>query len=304
MVPLLHLWISFFMSFHAYILALLANMSFALGSQFYARFSRTISSMWMNAAKAAIGGTLFFITVSLFYGWQEVHWLWVFVFACSGFLGLGVGDWFLLKSFANLGPGRTMVLFSFQPLVVGTLSYFIFGQTLDMQRIWALFFLIACVLIFAHENKKVKGSLHLHLFAIAAIGMCLDGVGIVITRYAFEHWKEITPVEANFYRAMGAWTFFFLFSFIRPYHFVKTFKRLHKKDLFYVFISSFLAMFLSLFLFLQAVQFATLATLTGVSITGTIFAALFECIMEKKMPSKHLLLAFVFFLVGTKFLLF
>ena len=37
---------------------------------------------------------------------------------------------------------------------------------------------------------------------------------------------------------------------------------------------------------------------------GTIFAAFFECIIERKLPSKYLLIAFCFFLCGMKFLLF
>jgi len=69
-------------------------------------------------------------------------------------------------------------------------------------------------------------------------------------------------------------------------------------------MGAFFGTYLSLMLYLQAIQIAeSLALISSISITAVIFSSTFECIWEKKAPSGYLLLAFVFFLIGTYFTL-
>ena len=145
----------------AYIYALGANLSFAIGVQFFTHYARNLSSVWVNCFKAIIAAVLFLVTIYTVGGFSPIKYQYLLLFCFSGFLGLGLGDIFLIKSFSLMGPGRTMVLFSFQPLIIGILSYFLFSQTIDTKKFFAILFFIICVFIFSLETYKTKGHWHL-----------------------------------------------------------------------------------------------------------------------------------------------
>ena len=287
-----------------YLYGLGANLSFALGSQIFTMYSRRISSAWMNCFKAIIGLIAFGISVSLFSTWHSIAPSFFFLFFLSGFMGLGVGDIFLLKAFSEMGPGRTLMLFGFQPLIIGILSYFVFGQTVDSHKFWAILFFILCLGTFSIESFKRSGHWQVKAIAIAFIGMSLDAIGVIITRYSFDHNPDLSAMEGNFHRCVGAVSVFVILSFIKPFNFVSKWKERATKEKALLIVGSLLGTFLSLALYLKAMQTAHLASLSGIAITGTIFSSLFECIIEKRWPSRYLLIAFIFFLCGMKILVF
>jgi drug/metabolite transporter (DMT)-like permease len=287
-----------------YFYGLGANLAFALGSQIFTMYSRSISSAWMNCFKALIGLMGFGIYVSFFGTWHSISLPFFSLFFLSGFMGLGVGDIFLLKAFSEMGPGRTLMLFGFQPLIIGILSYFVFGQTVDSHKFWAILFFILCLGTFSIESFKRSGHWQLKAIAIAFIGMSLDAVGVIITRYSFDNNPALSAMEGNFHRCIGAISVFVLLSFVRPFSFIKKWNQQPLKDKSLLIIGSLLGTFLSLSLYLKAMQTAHLASLSGIAITGTIFSSLFECIIERKWPSRYLILAFIFFLCGMKILVF
>ena len=79
-------------------LALGANLCFAIASQIFTYFSRVISAIWMNCFKALIAlfafGAYLFITQS----WVGADLYSGGLLFLSGFLGLAIGDVFLLKA--------------------------------------------------------------------------------------------------------------------------------------------------------------------------------------------------------------
>lgn len=287
-----------------YLYGLGANLTFALGSQIFTMYSRRISSAWMNCFKAIIGAVAFGLFVSIFSTWHSLPVKYFILFFTSGFIGLGIGDIFLLKAFSEMGPGRTLMLFGFQPLIIGILSYFVFGQTIDSTKFWAILFFILCLGTFSFESYKRSGKWHLKAILIAFIGMSLDSVGVIITRYSFDHNPMLSAMEGNFHRCIGALSVFVLLSIFKPFNFISKWKEQPLKDKGMLFFGSMLGTFLSLALYLKAMQSAHLASLSGIAITGTMFSSFFECLIEKKLPSRYLLLAFVFFLFGMKILVF
>lgn len=285
-------------------LALGANLSFALGSQIFTHYARRFSSTWMNFFKAMVGLIGFGITISLTGMWHDIPLSWVSLFLLSGIIGLGVGDILLLKAFSALGAGRTLILFSFQPLILGIMSFFAFGQLLDSRKFLAIFFFILCVAITSLESFRKDNKWQAGGILLALGGILLDATGLIITRYTFDNNPEISSLEGNFYRCIGAVVFFLFLSRVRPYNILNQFKELNIKNRFMVILGGFLGTYLSLALYLHAVQQAHLASLAGVAITGTIFSNIIECIIAKKFPSKYLLVSFVFFLFGMNFLIF
>jgi len=287
-----------------YLLALGSNLGFALASQAYAHFSKKVSSAWMTYVKTMGAFFLFFICILIFGKFHPIDNTSIALFFLSGLFGLGAGDFFLLKSYSLMGTGRTLMLFAFQPLFIGVIAYYFLGQKTELKNIWAILFFIFCILTFSLESFKKKGHWETKGILIALSAIFLDGIGVIITRYAFDHNPVITSFEGNFYRCIGAILFFSTWTLFRPIHLRKNFLSQDGKSKFLLIGAVFLGTFLSLALYLQAIKMAHLASLSGIAITGTIFANLFECLIEKKWPSKYLWIAFSFFLMGMKILLF
>ncbi|MDT8285482.1 MAG: DMT family transporter [Elusimicrobiales bacterium] len=286
-----------------YIYALAANLSFAIGVQFFTHYSRRVSSVWVNCFKACVAGLLFALTVFWQGGFHQAPPFYLSMFVVSGAIGLGLGDIFILKAFSLMGPGRTMMLFGLQPFVVGSLSWLAFGQTLEPRKAYAVAFFIVCLYIFSLESFRKDGHWNLKAGLFALLGIALDGAGIVLTRYGFDNCPDINTTEGNFYRAAGALLFFAVLSRFRPLRFRERLRSLGRRGLFWITAGSAAGTYLSLMFYLQAVRRAdALAAVSGIAITGTLFAALFEHVIERKRPSGYLLTAFLFFFIGMSFL--
>lgn len=289
---------------NSYIYALCANLSFALGSVFFAHYSRRFSSLWMNCVKASVALFCFGLVVLLTTGFHSISFLNFSIFFVSGFLALGIGDIFLLQSFKELGPGRTMVLFGFQPLIIGGISYFLFDQKILGEKLFAVIFLILCLMTFSYEIRKRTGQWDLKNLAIAFTAILIDAIGVIISRYAFDMNEAITSFEGNFYRCFGAVSAYAFIRFYTPINLFSTFRSLPVRSRSYVVFGAFLGTFLSLAFYLQAIKTGHLASISAISITAVMFASIFECLWERRMPTHYLLLAFVFFAIGMWILLF
>lgn len=285
------------------LLALGSNFFFALGSQFFTHYSRTIGATWMNWYKAFVAQVCFFGWLIFTTGVSLIPISQALPLMLSGLVGLGAGDVFLLLAFKEMGPGRTLMLFAFQPLIIGFSAFLFFNQTIDTTRFWAIFFFILCILIFSLESFKRERHWGMRGIMLALLGMALDATGVLITRKMFDTNGSLSPLLTNFYRTNGALIFFFILSLTRKDLFLfKPLKNLSKKSIFYVSLGSLFGTFISLSLYLKAIQTAHLASLSAVAITGTIFSAIFECLWNKKLPSIYLVVAFISFLLGMKIL--
>jgi drug/metabolite transporter (DMT)-like permease len=282
-----------------YIYALAANLSFAVGVQFFTHYARRASSLWVNAFKAVVAAALFLLTVLLHGGFHHIDPLFAGLFFLSGAVGLGLADVCLVEAFSLMGPGRTMMVFGLQPVIIGVISYFLFGQAIEGRKLAAVAFFIVCLFIFSLESFRKHGHWNVKASLYALAGVTLDGVGVIITRFAFNANPGIGTTEGNFYRAVGALLLFAAVSRVKPFQFLGHLRRLGRRSAFWMTVGSFAGTYLSLVFYLSAVRYAgALAAVSGIAITGTLFASAFECAFERKAPSRYLLVSFVFFFAG------
>lgn len=284
--------------------ALGAVIIFASSSVVYSHFSTKISVLWMNSFKATVALLAFAIAAFFSKDWNhqpEIRGLLAFLF--SGLIGLNLADLFLLRAFKTIGAARTLLIFSFQPIMIGFASYILFGQTISISKVFAIFFMIACVLTLSYEKFRASGRWEIRgpLFALA--GVMLDSVGIILTRYGFDSDAQITVFEGNFYRCLGAGLGFFVISQFIPLGLIRSLQALPRKPKTIVMIASFAGTFLSLTLYLTALSHGHLATITAIAGTGPIFAGIVESIWSRKWPTIYLYAAFVLFGCGFYLLL-
>lgn len=279
-----------------------ANFFFALASMAFASFSRSISVAWMNFFKVSVAGFCFIafaVSTGNFYLPDLTN---IGLLGASGIIGLCIGDMFLLKSYTTLGPGRTLILFSFHPLFTGTLSYFLFDQSVSANQGIAIVCMMLCLVILGSENMdKSKGWQVLPLM-IATIAIAMDASGVVLTRMAFERDPSMDASLANSIRCFWCFMAFAAYSSKRPIKLVGNFKSLPSPKKIFIVTSCFFGTFVSLMLYLAAVKEGHIATISAITATGPIWAAIFEFVFYKQKPTKQLYATFAMFSVGMFFL--
>ncbi|WP_428897020.1 EamA-like transporter family protein [Parelusimicrobium proximum] len=286
-----------------YIYSLLSNFSFGLGSQFFAHYSKKISPVWTNMFKGVFVFFLFSLTVLFTTGFSPISFKSAGFFMLSGFIGLGFADIFIFKAFSVIGPSRTIMVASMETVIVGILSYFVFGEPTDLVKLCSIFFFLVCVFIFAFENFKKTSKWHWSIMGIAFIGVSLEAVAVITTRAGFNLTPSLNPIEANVYRSIGGLLAFLIVANIFKVNFFATLKGMKARSIGMMSFGAFIGSYLCLIFYLTSIKTGHLATVAALSTTGVIFAAFFECVFEKKWPSKYLITAFCFFMMGMYVLL-
>ncbi len=280
------------------LLAIGANLCFGTASIVFSRFALSHSPQWMNQLKVSVAMIGFLIAFLMLESFTPLPLKGHVYLLASGFLGLCLGDFFLFRAFATLGPSRTLVLYSFQPFLLGIYGYFFLGQILTTAQSFAILCMICCVFTFVLERGKKSGKFDIHYFGYAFIGIFFDAIGVMLSRQTYEMDANLGSFQANATRAAGALLGFFI---IKPKSFVVlTHHLVHMKsrDRNLAIGASILGTFVSLSLYLKALKTAHVATLTAISITLPIWVSLIEHVRKKEWPNRYLWTAFLLFLIG------
>lgn len=285
-------------SFEVYALAIGANLSYSSASMVFSVYARRFSSTWINQVKVLTAFMAFL--VAMFFTNQMVsvgpHILGLLLL--SGFVGLCAGDIFLFRAFTTLGPARSLVLYSFQPLMLGLYGFFFLKQIFSLNQTLAVICMIVCIFIFMLERNKLTGSWDVQSFIWAFAGITLDALGVMLTREAYEMNSGLETFQVNVIRCLGALLGFLLIS---PKSFLTVPRdvwNLRKREISLLLGSAIFGCFISLALYLAAVKHAHVGTLTAISITGPVWVSLLECLYHRRLPNKFLVGAFSFFLLG------
>ena len=87
-------------------------------------------------------------------------------------------------------------------------------------------------------------------------------------------------------------------SYFKQLPLVTEFKKLAPRTKALLVVASAAGTYLSLLLYLNAIKIGHLASISGIAITGPMFATAIECGLKRKLPSLYLLVAFIFFSAG------
>ena len=261
----------------AILFALGSNISFAIASVFFTEFSRKISPNWVNYLKATVAFVCFSLVIILFRIDLAMAQKSLVLLMISGFTGLMIGDIFLFRAFAHLGPGRVLMIFGFQPLLIGVASFYLFGNVFSPYQLVALFFLMGCILCFSLESFREKGHWDTVGIFFALAGVMLDAAGLLMTKAAFEITPQLSPFVANAVRAGTTIVGFFLVSLVPLFHLklLAPFKSLTLREKQLAIFSGFLGTFVALGFYLQAIRLGTLSIISAIAGTSPLIATLF-----------------------------
>ncbi len=281
-----------------YLLAIASNLAFGTASIAFSRFSLSHSAHWMNQLKVSVAFVGFLLAFLIVENYVPLSLKANLFLLTSGFVGLCVGDLFLFRAFAILGPARTLILYSFQPFILAVYGYFMLAQQMSTSQMIAVTCMVGCVLTFVLERNRTHGRLDLFQFFLAFLGIFFDAVGVMLTREAYETSPALGSFQVNTIRAIGAMIGFFLVS---PKSYGKLFsdvKRMSRADQSIAVGAAFLGTFVSLSFYLKALKTAHVATLSSIAITLPIWVSLIEHIKLRTWPNRYLLVAFALFGIG------
>lgn len=287
----------------AYFLALVSAILFSGASVIFARFSRSHSSLWMNLMKnlVALAAFLLATAASLLWGGESLASLSggsALYFFLSGFLALGIGDWFLFRGYSRLGSARTIMVFSLSPLFLTIEGLVLFGQSLNLGQGVGILLMMACVWTISFEKFRSEGHWEWKGIAFAFVGVLLDNIGIVLSRQAFDLSPGTTAFTANSIRCVGSVLPLLVMAQLSREKVFSSFRRLRWPDRSLVVFASFMGSFLSLSLWLTALKIGHIGGLAGVGSFNPISASLWEWALLRKRPSVYLIVALLLFLSG------
>lgn len=279
-------------------MAIGANLTYSTSSMIFSVYAKRFSSMWINQVKVFTAFVVFLI--AMFFSGEiiSVSPSVISLLVFSGFMGLCFGDIFLFRAFTTLGPARSLVLYSFQPLMLGLYGYFFLGQMFSVNQTLSVVCMVICIFIFMLERNKITGSWDLKSFVWAFLGITLDAIGVMLTREAYELNAGLETFQVNVIRCIGALVGFLLIS---PKSYIVVAKdvwALRKREISLLLGASFCGCFLSLTLYLAALKHAHVGTLTAIAITGPVWVSMLECLYHRRLPNFYLTGAFLFFLTG------
>lgn len=281
-----------------YALAIGANLAYSTSSMVFSVYAKRFSSMWINQVKVLTAFVAFLIAMFFAEKFVSLQPATIGYLVLSGFAGLCLGDVFLFRAFTTLGPARSLVLYSFQPLMLGIYGYFFLQQTFTINQTLSVICMVVCIFIFMLERNKTTGSWDMKSFIWAFLGISLDSIGVMLTREAYESNIELQTFQVNVMRCIGALVGFILMSPKGYLTVAKDFVVLRKREMSLVIGSAICGCFLSLTLYLAALKYAHVGTLTAIAITGPVWVSLLECLYHRRLPNLYLMVAFCFFLTG------
>lgn len=285
-------------SLEVYALAIGANLTYSTASMVFSIYAKRFSSMWINQIKVFVAFLAFLVAMVVTKQMAPVSNYGIALLVLSGFTGLCFGDIFLFRAFTTLGPARSLVLYSFQPLMLGLYGYFFLNQLFSLNQTLAVICMIFCIFIFMLERNKLTGFWDLRSFVWAFLGITLDAIGVMLTREAYEMDPSLETFQVNVIRCMGALFGFLILSPKSYLNIVKDLTVLRKREISLLVASAICGCFLSLTLYLAALKYAHVGTLTAIAITGPVWVSMLECLYHRRLPNMYLVVAFSFFLAG------
>lgn len=285
-------------TFEVYALAIGANLAYSSSSMVFSLYAKRFSSMWINQVKVFTAFVAFIIAMIFSDQLVSIPTVVFGFLLLSGFVGLCLGDLFLFRAFTTLGPARSLVLYSFQPLMVGLYGYFFLKQLFSLNQTLAVLCMVICIFIFMLERNRATGTWDLRSFIWALLGITLDAFGVMLTREAYELCPNLETFQVNVIRCIGALVGFLLISPKSYITVARDLYALRKREISLVIGAAICGCFISLTLYLAALKYAHVGTLTAISITGPVWVSLLECLYHRRLPNLYLIGAFAFFMTG------
>jgi drug/metabolite transporter (DMT)-like permease len=281
----------------ALIYALSGNLCFSIASLGFTHYSRKISAQWMNCYKAIVSLVMSVLVIWLFKIPMPQFDFKISLLLVSGFLGLCIGDLFMLEAMKAIGGSRMVMMFGLTPFLTGVGSWYFFSAKLPLMSWVGVLLMVCCLFLLSLERYKVSGNWQKNGIIMGVLAVAFDAIGLLITKNAFQ--GNADPLAVNFWRLVGAmFGFLLLDRFYQRIHLSKELIKLSWIQRAQVTVFGIMGPFLSLQLYFTAVSMGHLSVVSSVAGTGPLFTQIFESVIERKWPHPLWFAAFLCMIGG------
>jgi drug/metabolite transporter (DMT)-like permease len=185
--------------------AMATSVLWAVSSSFFTLGGRQQNPFITNRVRLVGATLLLFVTHLLFLGTvlpTESIYVWLLL-ALSGIIGLAVGDGMLFLAYVRIGPRVSMLLMSLVPIVTTASAWIFLGETLGLEKIFAIGIVIGGISMVILERRKGPS-----IFKITVIGILLglgamlgQAIGLLIAKEAMVNMDSSNvPLSATLIR--------------------------------------------------------------------------------------------------------
>lgn len=148
------------MPFVGELAALGTSLCFSFGSTLFTLAGRAVGSLLVNRMRLLVSVLLVMLLHVLSFG-QLIpldagadRWFWLGV---SGFIGLVLGDAFLLQAFVLIGPRLSMLMMALAPVFGALMAWLFLGEILELREIIGISItLLGIMIVIAERNGKTQ----------------------------------------------------------------------------------------------------------------------------------------------------
>ena len=272
------------------LLALAAALSWTLAALVGHRPARELGSLHFNRLRMLAAIVILTTMLVIRGGSFSVDITLVMPLVLSGLVGVVIGDFFLFATMRRMGPRRTNILFATNAPIAACLGWLVLGETLRFQTLLAValgFLGVVMAIIYgkrrdqAHVWEMVTPPLWVGVAfgLLAALGQAL---GVLLVRPVME--QGIDPVMAGLVRVMvAAVVFWASYPFDRTQMSKPLFP--DRSVMLLVGLNGFFGLGAGAALFLAALEFGSVATVTILSATSPVLILPFVWAKTRIMPA-------------------
>lgn len=199
------------------IAALLTSVCFSITAVIFAQASRQVGAPITNRIRLVIA-LIYLMGINLVLFGQPLpldagpeRWVWL---SLSGIIGLALGDLFLFRAYADIGPRLGMLLMSLAPVIGAVVAWVFFGETLRLGQIAGIAITligIAWVITARPTNGAAQQGAHGRGIVFGVLAATGQAVGLVLSKQGMT--GGFSPFAGNAIRMLAAAGVFWLITF-------------------------------------------------------------------------------------------
>ncbi|MBX3043548.1 MAG: DMT family transporter [Candidatus Kapabacteria bacterium] len=193
------------MPFIGEISALAAAIFWAGISIVFTTVAFRIGAIQLNIDRMILAAIFLLITIFAFSIDFTVNLNQILFLTISGFIGLVLGDTFLFKSFQEIGPRVTMLIYSINPAIAAILAYFFLGEVMEVLAITGVLVTLTgiAVVVMEKPNAENKFKTTRKGLMYALLGAAGQAIGLIFAKGAYSY-GDIHSLTATFVRIASA----------------------------------------------------------------------------------------------------
>ena len=197
--------------------ALLTALLWVLSGTAFERAGKRVSSQAVNLMRLIMAVLIMAVYLTIRRGSpipfdaSPQNWLWLSI---SGLVGFVLGDYFLFESYVLVGTRLALLIMSLSPILTGILSYFVFGEKLNLLNILGIVLVILGIMLVVltkNQGEKMKLNIRPRGLIYAILGAVGQSIGLIFSKLGMGSFDPFASTQIRLIAGTFGWILLFLF---------------------------------------------------------------------------------------------